>query len=272
MIDEVRHGEEDEDRNEAAREDDIFASADVLHHDPFLGDEQSSLVMGALRVGLGATLRVAPVLLQPSHEVGVCELVEEEVEDELLARDDAEDVHKLLGIVADEAAQNAAVDVWGEDGEVHVRVGVGGVKEAEERDRVGRSPELEDLVNVQQVLVERPMLVQALARPARMQDLQQPGEARIHLLVLIAQKWPALRQLGVDRRSGIGGLPHSGTNARRRGRTISENKRLRITRSSPACTGSTPFLNEACGRASLKPLQARWPRLLSPPPPPWSPR
>lgn len=207
LVDEVGHGEEDEERDEAAGEDDILARADVLHHDSFLGDEQSSLLMDALG---GGTL----VLLQASDEVVVRERVEDAVEDELLARDDAEDVHELLGFVTDEATEDAAVDVGREDGEIDVGVRVGGVEEAEEGHRVGRAPELEDLVDVEQVLVESPVLVPALARSARLQDFQQPREARVDRLVITSQKRPALRNLRRERIRLVV-LSHSGKSASR---------------------------------------------------------
>lgn len=171
LVDEVGHGEENKERNKAARKDDILSSSNVFHHDPFLRDEQSALVMCALRVHLRASFR-ALVLLQPSPEVVVREFVEEAVEDKLLTRDDAKHVHKLLRFVTDEAAEDAAVDVGREDGEVDIRVGVRGVEEAEESDRVGRPPELENPVRVQQVCVKRPVLVPALARSARLQNFQ----------------------------------------------------------------------------------------------------
>lgn len=202
LVDEVGHGEEDKEGNKAARKDDILASSDVFQDDPFSWDKQSSLVVGALPVHFRACFR-ALVLLQPSPEVVVREFVEEAVEDELLARDDAEHVHKLLGFVTDEATQDAAVDVGREDGEVDVRVGVGGVEEAEEGDRVGRPPELENPVRVQQVREERPVLVPALARSARLQDFQKPWQARVNRLVILSQKRPALGELRCE---GIGFL------------------------------------------------------------------
>jgi hypothetical protein len=165
--------------------------------------------MSALAVRLGGSLRGALVLLQPGREILVRELEEEAVEDKLMARNDAEHVHKLLGFSPDEVAEDAAVDVGREDGEVDVRIRVRGVEEAEERHRVGRPPELQDLVHVHQVLVERPVLVPALARPSRLQDLQQPRQARVDRLEILPQKRPALRKLRCER-IGFLVLTHSG--------------------------------------------------------------
>ena len=72
--------------------------------------------------------------------------------DKGLPGDDAQHVDKALRFLADVATND----------EVDARVGVGGVEEAVEADKVGGSPKLEDAVDVDEVVKEAAMLVPAL--------------------------------------------------------------------------------------------------------------
>uniref|UniRef100_A0A0E0CTF6 DUF834 domain-containing protein n=1 Tax=Oryza meridionalis TaxID=40149 RepID=A0A0E0CTF6_9ORYZ len=118
--------------------------------------------------------------------VGVVE--EQVVVDELVARDDAEEVDEALGGGADDGAHVVAADVGFEDGEVDVGVGVGGVVEAAARHGVGGAPEAEDAVDVEEVGEEGAVLVPALAGAGGPQHGGQLGERRVHLLLLTAQE------------------------------------------------------------------------------------
>ena len=92
--------------------------------------------------------------------------------DELVARDDAEEVDEALGGGADDGAHVVAADVGFEDGEVDVGVGVGGVVEAAARDGVGGAPEAEDAVDVEEVGEEGAVL----ARQQRLRHGRQRSE------------------------------------------------------------------------------------------------
>lgn len=97
-------------------------------------------------------------------ELGVGVFEEEEVVDEWLAGDDAEEVDEALGVGADVAADYiSAGGGRREDSEVDVGVRIGGVEEAAEADGVGGSPDLEDTVDADEMVEEATVLVPALA-------------------------------------------------------------------------------------------------------------
>ena len=97
------------------------------------------------------------------EEFGIGVSEEQIVVDDALARDDAEEVNQLLGVSTNVASDFVAAGGGVEDGEVDVRIGIGGVEEATEGDRIGGFPYLEDAVDVEEVIQEAAVLVPALS-------------------------------------------------------------------------------------------------------------
>jgi len=124
--------------------------------------------------------------------------------DHLVSRHDTKDVHQLLGFIPDESPEDAPVDIRGEDGQVDVGVGVGRVGEAAQGDDVGAAPELEDVVGVEEVLVEGAVLVPALPGGARLEDLEEAGEAGVDGGVVAAEVGAALEEFGGQRGELLG--------------------------------------------------------------------
>ncbi|KAE8773902.1 hypothetical protein D1007_53761 [Hordeum vulgare] len=93
--------------------------------------------------------------------------------DELLQRDEAEEVDKPLGLVPDDGGNAGATDIGLEDGEVDVGNGVCGVVEAAAGHGVMRGPKAQDPVDLEQVGEEGDVLVLALAGPG---GAQHDGE------------------------------------------------------------------------------------------------
>jgi hypothetical protein len=127
---------------------------------------------------------------------------EQVVVDELLPRDDAEEVDQPLGLGAHDGGDVVAAGAGVEDGEVHVRVGVGGVVQPAPRHRVRRAPRPQDAVHVQEVRQEGAVLVPALAGARGAKDGGELGQSRVGLLLLAAKERPGCGQQFVQRLVG----------------------------------------------------------------------
>ncbi|CAL5020361.1 unnamed protein product [Urochloa decumbens] len=167
------------------------AVPDVLDGDACGWEEALDLPAPGLVVAEHPLARVLERRLGPRQVGGevVVRIVEQQVVvDELLARDDAEEVDEALGVVPHDAGDVGAAGVRLEDGEVDVGVGVGGVVEAAARHGVGRGPEAEDAVDVEEVVEEGAVLVPALAGAGGAEDGGEPRQRRVHRGLLAAQE------------------------------------------------------------------------------------
>lgn len=165
----------------------------MLDSDPIRGEETLQLLPP--RFMLLNLILISPVvgvsqrdlrLFEVLSELGVGVVEEKVVVNERLSRDDAEHVDEPLGGVADVAANDVAAGGGVEDGEVDVGVGVGGVEEAAEADGVLGVPELEDLVDVDEVVEEAAVLVPALPGSHGAQHRDQRRKLGVHALQLPA--------------------------------------------------------------------------------------
>lgn len=97
------------------------------------------------------------------HELCVGVVEQKVVMDERLSGDNAEQVNQAFRSLPDMGANDFAACGRIKDGKIDIGIGISGVKEAAEADRVRGLPYLENAVDVNQVFEKGAVLVPALA-------------------------------------------------------------------------------------------------------------
>mmetsp|Transcript_34988 Transcript_34988/g.87096 ORF Transcript_34988/g.87096 Transcript_34988/m.87096 type:complete len:202 (+) Transcript_34988:678-1283(+) len=143
LLGDVRHGEDEEVAELGGAEGDGVARADVARLHAFGRDDAS---LGEL------------------------------VPHDLVARHDAQLVDERLRLLADRLAHGAPVLAGVKDRQVDIRVGVRRVEEPQPAEGVGLQPQPEYVVALVQVLLERAVLVPALAGAAPVEQREQRGQ------------------------------------------------------------------------------------------------
>ncbi|KAK6931780.1 LOW QUALITY PROTEIN: hypothetical protein RJ641_003573, partial [Dillenia turbinata] len=159
MIAEIRHCHHNKNCNNPSRHTHVFSRLDVLHRDSFRRHELLHFLPPSF-----FPIKHASFLSIPHRNLGRLQMLDQLririMEQQVigLTRHDAEEVDKALGGIAHVTADDVSAGGGIEDGEIDVRVGVGGVEEAAEADGVWGFPELEDFVDVDEVIEEAAVL------------------------------------------------------------------------------------------------------------------
>ena len=136
----------------------------------------------------------------------VIQIAEENVVmDEGVTRDNAEEVDKTLSGSPNEAGEKITTACGRvKNGQVNIRIGVHGMKEATAGDRIRGTPEFEDAVDIDEVAKEAAVLVPALACTNRTEDGDEAREDWINNLQLRSEERKGSIQKGREVNLGLG--------------------------------------------------------------------